>query len=172
MFRLAIFVFQIADDVRNADAKKLPMKYQRKAIVDNVCSRGQYEQLEGKEVWRISATKINFEKPPPGGGARGWIRKSPVSASPCFYLRLENRGKGQEVVKVGIVLPPVLIFKINLYATKMSFEKLPEGGWARGWIRNSPKLARLRFYIRPRNRGTYVQVQSKWVVFFHHYFFF
>ena len=34
------FIFQIADDVRNADAKKLPKKYQQKAIVDNFFSRG------------------------------------------------------------------------------------------------------------------------------------
>ena len=38
-------------------------------------------------------------------------------------------------------------------ATKMNFEKLPEGGEVSGLIRNSPESARLRFHCRPRNRG-------------------
>ena len=51
--------------------KKLPIKLQRKAIVDDFHSGRQYEPLEGQEGRRFSATKMNFEKPPTGGGARG-----------------------------------------------------------------------------------------------------
>ena len=52
-------------------AKKLPTKLHRKAIVDDFCMGRQYERLEGLEGRGFSATKINFEKPPEGGGARG-----------------------------------------------------------------------------------------------------
>ena len=51
--------------------KKLPMKSQRKAIVDDFRRGRQYERLEGQEGRRLSATKMNFEKPPVGGGACG-----------------------------------------------------------------------------------------------------
>ena len=36
----SFLVFQFADDVRDAYAKKLLMKSQRKAIVENVCGAG------------------------------------------------------------------------------------------------------------------------------------
>ena len=52
-------------------AKKLPTKLQQKAIVDDFCRGRQYEWLEGQEGRGFSATKMNFEKPPEGGGARG-----------------------------------------------------------------------------------------------------
>ena len=61
---------QFSDDVRDAYAKNLPTKSQQKAIVDNVCKRRKCTRLEGKEGQRLSATKINFKKPPAGGGAR------------------------------------------------------------------------------------------------------
>ena len=35
----------------------------------------------------------------------------------------------------------------------MKFEKPPAGNGARGWIRNIPESARLRFHFRPRNQG-------------------
>ena len=35
----------------------------------------------------------------------------------------------------------------------MSFEKLPAGGGACGWIQKSTESARLSFHCRPRNRG-------------------
>ena len=47
--KLQFFVFQIADDISNVYAKKLPMKSQRKAINDSFHRRRQYEQLEGQE---------------------------------------------------------------------------------------------------------------------------
>ena len=34
----------------------------------------------------FSATKLNFEKPPAGGGARGWIQNSPESARLRFQF--------------------------------------------------------------------------------------
>ena len=55
------FVFQISNYVRNAYAKRLPMKYQRKGIVGNFHRGCQYEQLEGKEGQKFSATKTNLE---------------------------------------------------------------------------------------------------------------
>ena len=71
-FQLTVFfVFQIANDVKNAYAKKVPMKSQWKAIVDNFCRGCQYERLEEQEDRRFSATKMNFEHPPAGDGARG-----------------------------------------------------------------------------------------------------
>ena len=71
-FQLPVFlVFQIADDVRNAYVKKLLMKSQWKAIVDNFRRGCQCERLERQEGRRFSATKMNFEKPPAGYGARG-----------------------------------------------------------------------------------------------------
>ena len=69
-FRLAVF-FQIYDDVRNRTQKKLPMKSQWKSIVGDFHRGIQYERLEGQEGRQFSATKINFETPPAGGGARG-----------------------------------------------------------------------------------------------------
>ena len=113
----------------------------------------QYERLGWKEGQQFFATKMNFEKLPAGGGARGWIRKCPGSARICFHFWPRNWGKGGEVVKVGILLPLLLILKINLSATKMNFEKPPAGGGERYWIRNIPELARLHFHCRPRNRG-------------------
>ena len=41
----------------------------------------------------LSATKMNFEKPPAGAGARGWIQNSPESARLCFHFCTRNRGK-------------------------------------------------------------------------------
>ena len=41
-------VFQIADDVRNAYAKKLPKKSQRKEIVNNLCRSGTDSLLQNK----------------------------------------------------------------------------------------------------------------------------
>ena len=38
--------------------------------------------------------KINFEKPPAGGGARGLIQNSPESTCLRFHCRPRNRGKG------------------------------------------------------------------------------
>ena len=75
---------------------------------------------------------MNFEKLPAGGGARGRTRNSPGSTRLHFQFRPINRGKGGEVVKVGIVLPLLLILKPNFSATKMNFEKIPAGGGARG----------------------------------------
>ena len=51
------------------------------------------------EGWQFSATKMNFEKPPVGGGVRGWIRNIPESVRLRFHFRPGNRGKGGEVVK-------------------------------------------------------------------------
>ena len=53
---------------------------------------------------------------------------TPELARHCFHFRLINQGKVGDVVKVGIVLPLLLVFKINLSATKMNSEKLPTGG--------------------------------------------
>ena len=50
----------------------------------------------------------------------------------------------------GKLLDGVLV---EVGATEINFEKLPAGGGARGLIRNSPKLARLRFHCRFINRG-------------------
>ena len=75
---------------------------------------------------------MNFEKLPAAGGACGRTRNSPGSAHLRFHFRPRNRGKGGEVLKVGIVLPLLLILKPNFSATKMNFEKLPEGGGACG----------------------------------------
>ena len=67
--------------------------------------------------------KMYFEKLLAGGGVSGWIQNSPESARLCFHFHPINRGKGGELVKVGIVLPLLLIFKINVSATKANFEK-------------------------------------------------
>ena len=93
----------------------------------------------------------------------------PESARLCFNFRLRKRGKGGEVVKVGIVLPLLLIFKINLSVTKMNIEKLPGRGGARGSMQNSNESARLRFHCCLRNLGKGGEVQPKWVLFFHYY---
>ena len=71
---------------------------------------------------------MNFEKPPAGGGARGYIRNSPELARLRFYCRPRNRGKGGEAVKVYTIT----YFKINLSGTKMNFENPPAGGGAHG----------------------------------------
>ena len=42
----------------------------------------------------LPATKINFEKLPPGGGARGRIRDIPESSRLFFHFRRINWGKG------------------------------------------------------------------------------
>ena len=64
-------VVQIADDIRNVYAKKLPTKFQQKEIVDNFCMGCQYDRLEGQEGCRLFATKMNFEKQPTGGRTCG-----------------------------------------------------------------------------------------------------
>ena len=52
------------------------------------------------EGWRLSTTKMNYEKPPEGGGVIGLIRNSPELARLRFHCQPRNRGKGREVVKV------------------------------------------------------------------------
>ena len=56
----SFFVVQFSGDVRDTYAKKTSTKSQRKVIVNDFCRGSQYEQLEGQEGWRFSATKINF----------------------------------------------------------------------------------------------------------------
>ena len=85
--------------------KKMPMTSQRKAIVDNFCRGRQYDWLEDQEGWRLSATKMNCEKPPPGGGSYGWVRNIPKIICLCINFWPRNKGKGGKVVKVGIVIP-------------------------------------------------------------------
>ena len=52
-------------------AIKTAENLQQKAIVNDFCRGCQYEWLEGQEGCGFSATKMNFEKPPEGGGERG-----------------------------------------------------------------------------------------------------
>ena len=132
----------------------------------------QYEQFEGQEGRWLSATKMNSEELTAGGGVCGWIRNSPKSARLCFHFWLWNRGKVGEVVNVGIILPLLLILNFNFSATTMNFEKRPEGGGARSWIRNSPESVCLSFNCRPINWVKGGEVNSKWVFFFHYSFFF
>ena len=58
---MAVFVFQFADDVRDAYAKKLTMKSQRKAIVDDFPSGRQYERLEGNLFLNLLADNGNTD---------------------------------------------------------------------------------------------------------------
>ena len=52
---------------------------------------------------------MNFEKLPEGGGTSGSIRNKPELARLHFFFWPRNQGKVGEVVKVGIVLPLLLI---------------------------------------------------------------
>ena len=49
-----------------------------------------------------------------------------------FHFWEIYRGKGVELVKLGIVLPLLLIFKLIYPLRKINLEKLPVGGGARG----------------------------------------
>ena len=71
-FQLPVFlVFQIAVDVKNAYAKKTVDEIPVEGNCRQFSQGCQYERLEGQEGRRFSATKMNFEKPPAGDGARG-----------------------------------------------------------------------------------------------------
>ena len=101
------------------------------------------------EGWQFSAAKINSEKPPGGGEARGWIRNNTELAHLRFHCRPRNRGKGGEVVKVYTII----CFKNCFIRNENEFRKTPVGGWPPGWIRNIPESAQLSLHGRPRNRG-------------------
>ena len=101
-------VLQFSDDVRDVCAKKQPTKSQQKEVVNNFCSGRQYDQLKREDGWIFSITKMNLGKPTEGGGARGRTQNSPKSACRCLHFRPRNRGKGEEVVKVGFVLTLLL----------------------------------------------------------------
>ena len=143
-------------------------KSQQKAIVNNFCRGRQYEHLEGQEGRQFSATETNFEKMPAGGGARCWILNSPKLAHLRFHFWLINGVKSGEVVKVGIVLPILVLLKIILSATKTKPKTMPTGGGAHGLIQNRPKSSCLCFHCQMINRGKGGEVQSKWLLFFHY----
>ena len=76
------------------------------------------------EGWQFSATKINFEKPPEGGGLSGLIRNSTKSARLRFHCQLINRGNGIEVVKVYTIT----YFKRSFICNENEFRKTPARG--------------------------------------------
>ena len=59
----SFFVFQFADDFRDAYTKKLPMKSQRKAIIDDFFRGLQYERLEGHIFLNFLAYNGNEDVP-------------------------------------------------------------------------------------------------------------
>ena len=72
---------------------------------------------------KISATKTNFEIPPTGGGARGWIRNSPELAGFHFHFRLRNQGKGGEHSAMGSIMQwiHVLFIKCCVLSNRSKF---------------------------------------------------
>ena len=66
-----VFLFSLLMMSGTHTQNKILTKSQRKETVDNFCRGGQYERLGRKESRQFSETKIDFEKLPAGGGARG-----------------------------------------------------------------------------------------------------
>ena len=64
---------------------------------------------------KISATKMNFEKPPAGGGARGWIRNRPKSARLHFRFWTINQGKCREHSAMVSIMQEIHVLFIKLY---------------------------------------------------------
>ena len=58
--------------------------------VENYSQSGSYSSTITYLNFFLSATKMNFEKLPAGGGARDRIQKSPESECLCFHYRPRN----------------------------------------------------------------------------------
>ena len=150
--------------------KKLPMKSQRKSIVNYFSwDVSSMSGLKGKRVrhspqrkWISKNRRQEVER----------VAESKIVPNRHVFVSILGGEIEENVEKksrwVHIVLPLLLIFKINFSATKMNFEKPPAGDGARGWIKNSPEFACLRFHFRPINRGKGGEVQLRWVLFFHY----
>ena len=96
---MAVFVYRFADDVRDVYAKKLPMKSQRKAIVDNSCRTCRYEKLEGyflivpnHQIFVSIVCREIEEKVPLKPPASSPLTISCVSSTECqiFFFYVEN----------------------------------------------------------------------------------
>ena len=69
---LTSILTHVSDNVRDTYAKKTADEIAAEVNCQLFfMGRQQYERLEGQEGQTFSATKMNFEKPPAGGGARG-----------------------------------------------------------------------------------------------------
>ena len=68
----------------------------------------------------FSATKIDFKKPPAGGGARGWIRNSTKLECLHSHFRPINQGKdGEHSAMVSIMQEiHVLFIKRHIFQTE------------------------------------------------------
>ena len=78
---------------------------------------------------KISATKMNYEKPPAGGGVREWIRISLELARLHFHFRPRNQGKGGEHIAVVSIMQEIHALFIKWYIlsniSKSAHNRLP-----------------------------------------------